>query len=226
MTHDEVASRSQQVGVPTIPIVIIGAGGHGREVLDVIEALNTVEASWEFSGFIDDGTPDAMLLKRRDALWRGGIESLADFQGTYLIGIGDPRARQEIDRHASALGVEPATLVHPSSSVGADVVLGPGTLVTAGARVTTNVRTGRHVHLNLNSTVTHDCRLEDYVTVNPGANISGNVTLQEGVTIGTGATVIQGKTVGAYATVGAGAVVVRDVEPGATVIGVPARPKA
>ena len=112
--------------------------------------------------------------------------------GRYVIGIGDPAARRRIDEHASALGLEPATLVHPSSTVGSDVVLGPGTILTAGVRVTTNVRTGRHVHLNLNSTVTHDCVLEDYVTVSPGANISGNVVLHEGATIGTGAAVIQG----------------------------------
>lgn len=224
MTPTPMTPPAEDRSDATVPIVIVGAGGFGREVLDIIEAINSVEKTWDFGGFIDDGAPDATLLQRRDATWLGGIEALAEYEGTYVIGIGDPRARHEIDNHATALGLEPATLVHPLSSIGADVVFGPGTLVTAGVRVTTNIRTGRHVHLHLNSTVGHDCRLEDYVTTSPGANISGNVAVREGVTIGTGAAVIQGKTVGAYATVGAGAVVVRDVEPGSTVVGVPAKP--
>jgi acetyltransferase EpsM len=72
-------------------------------------------------------------------------------------------------------------------------------------------------------TVGHDCVLHDYVTVFLGVNIAGNVTLHEGVTVGGGATVLPGVTVGAGATIGAGAVVVRDVPPGVTVKGVPAR---
>lgn len=207
-----------------LPIVIIGAGGHGREVLDVVEARNLEEGTWDFVGFIDDGHPDRSLLERRQAAWLGGLDVLSGQHGTYVIGIGDGRARQRIDAAASSVGLKPATLVHPVASIGADVRLGSGTIVTAGVRVTTNIRTGRHVHLNLNSTITHDCVLEDYVTVNPGANISGNVVLQEGVTIGTGAAVVQGITIGAHANVGAGAVVINDVEPGATVVGVPAKP--
>ena len=205
------------------PVVIVGAGGHGREVLDVIEAIDAVHETWRFMGFIDEGSLDTTLLERRAAVWLGGLAALDEHRGAYVIGIGDPAARRRIDEYASALGLEPATLVHPSSTVGSDVVLGTGTILTAGVRVTTNVSTGRHVHLNLNSTVTHDCVLEDYVTVSPGANISGNVVLHEGATIGTGAAVIQGASIGRFARVGAGAVVIRDVVSDATVVGVPAR---
>ena len=206
------------------PIVVVGAGGHGREVLDVIEACNTVEETWLFLGFIDDGDPARDRLERRRAEYLGGLDILSNRHGTYVIGIGDGPTRQRIDACATAVGLKPARLVHPQASIGSDVLFGPGTVVTAGVRVTTNIRIGRHVHLNLNSTITHDCVLEDYVTVNPGANISGNVVLHEGVTVGTGAAVIQGITIGAHATVGAGAVVVNNVEPGTTVVGVPAKP--
>ncbi len=98
-----------------------------------------------------------------------------------------------------------------------------GCILTAGARVTTNITLGRHTQLHVNCTIGHDSVLDDFVSVYPGATVSGNVHLAEGVTIGTGANVLPGVTVGAGAFVGAGAVVTADVEPGVTVVGVPAR---
>jgi sugar O-acyltransferase (sialic acid O-acetyltransferase NeuD family) len=218
---------------PTIPpierrVVIIGAGGFGRETLDVLTAQEQArpggEARRRFLGFLDDGSPDADLLARLGAAHLGPVAHLASLEGaTYLIGVGDPGRRQALDRKATELGAEPASAVHPDATW-ADVELGPGAVVTAGVRLTNNIRLGRHVHLNLNCTVGHDAVLGDYVTVNPLASISGNVTLRDRVTVGTGANIIQGVTVGDDAVIGAGAVVLDDVQAGATVVGVPARP--
>jgi hypothetical protein len=109
------------------------------------------------------------------------------------------------------------------STVASEVVLGPGAVLAAGVRLSTNLQIGRHFHANPNATVGHDCVIGDYVTLSPGAHISGSVTLGDGVLVGTGAVVIQGCTVGGWAVIGAGAAVVRDVAPGLTVAGVPAR---
>jgi sugar O-acyltransferase (sialic acid O-acetyltransferase NeuD family) len=206
------------------PLVIVGAGGHGRELLDIVEALNASAPTFEFVGFLDDGHPDADVLARRRADLVGRVERLTTLDVCYLIGIGSPETRQRIDAYASSLGREAAQAIHPEASLGSDVRLGPGAVLAAGARVTTNVSFGRHVHLNVNATVSHDCVLGDYVILNPGATVCGNAVLGDGVTIGTGATVIQGRTVGNGTVVGAGAVVVSDLPPGITAVGVPARP--
>lgn len=204
--------------------MIIGSGGHGREVLDIVEAINEVHKQFELLGFLDDHDHNDELLARRGVRRLGTLELLSEVEAHYVIGIGSGEVRARIDRRASELGLEAAVLVHPAATVGGDVELAPGVVVAAGARITTNVRLGRHTQLNVNCSVSHDCRLGDYVTVSPGAMVSGTVTLHDGVLIGAGATVIQGLTVGSWATVGAGAVVVRDLPDGVVAVGVPARP--
>ncbi|MGH7625559.1 MAG: hypothetical protein ACREOJ_09600 [Gemmatimonadaceae bacterium] len=108
------------------------------------------------------------------------------------------------------------------------VELGEGTIVCAGCILTVNIAIGRHVHLNLDCTIGHDAVLEDFVTLAPGVHVSGCVKIERGAYLGTGAVVINGTqvrplVVGAGAIVGAGAVVTKNVSPGVTVVGVPAR---
>lgn len=200
-------------------IVIVGAAGHGREVLDVVEA-----SGLPFGGFVDDGTPDLEPLARRDAVLLGGLDVLTGLTVTVLLGLGDSRVRQRVGD--SLTGVRWATaVVHPLASTGRDVELGEGSVLTAGARLTTHIAIGRHGYVGPNATIGHDAVLGDYVTVLPGATVSGNVIVEAGASIGTGANVRQGIRVGAGAVIGAGAVVVGDVAPGTTVVGVPARPR-
>ena len=216
------------------PLVIIGAGGFGREVHDVVEAMNDAamlgeRVPYHFLGFIDDGRPDAELLDARGAPYLGAIGEIASLPADtrYTIAIGDGRVRQRIDEHLAKLGLKPATLVHPAATLGLHgIVIGPGAVICSHASLTTNIRLGRHVHLNLNVTVGHDVVMGDYVTVNPGATISGNVTLEDECNIGTGAAVIQGVTVGRGSIIGAGAAVVTDIPPDVVAVGVPARPRS
>lgn len=206
-------------------VVIIGAGGFGREVLDVIEAMQSGGEAIEFLGFVDDGTPDPALLERRGLQLIGSLDLLAEQGATFVVGIGDPVPRRRMAAKAGALGIAATKAVHPTATFGAEVTSGPGLIACAHVSVTTNIMLGDHVHLNLNTTVGHDCTLGDYVTVNPGASISGDVHLGHGVTIGTGASVIQGVSVGAGTFVGAGAVVTRDLPPNVVAVGSPAKPR-
>lgn len=204
-------------------LVIVGAGGHGREVLDIVEAINAIEVRWAFMGFLDDGVPNHATLQRRTARLIGPLSVLAGLKTDYVVGIGEGAVRRKIDHLADDLGLAAAVLVHPSATLGADVVLAPGAVLAAGARVTTNVRLGRHTHLNVSSVVSHDCRLGDYVTLSPGSLVNGSVTLHDEVMLGTGAVVTPGRTIGRRTWVGAGAVVVDDLPEDCVARGVPAR---
>jgi sugar O-acyltransferase (sialic acid O-acetyltransferase NeuD family) len=208
-------------------ISIIGAGGFGREVLDVVNAINdalppAAAPAYEVIGFLDDGDPDLDRLGYPEVPHIGPVRELASLplEVGYVIGIGSPQVRRQLDEQYD--GRVCPILIHPSATMGRAVGLGPGSIVCAGVRLTNNIRTGRHVHLNLNCTVGHDARLGDYVTVSPLVAVSGYVNVQSEVLLGTGSTLNPGITVGTGAVVGSGAAVLRDVDAGVTTVGVPA----
>jgi sugar O-acyltransferase (sialic acid O-acetyltransferase NeuD family) len=208
-----------------VTLVIVGAGGFGREVLDVVEAMNAVGADIEFIGYVDDADTAVPLLARRGAPYLGPVDELVGrVDAGFVIGIGAGEVRRRLDAILTNAGRHPLILIHPMATVGGDCRIGGGCVLAAGARVTTNITLGRHTQLHVNSTIGHDSVLDDFVSVYPGATVSGSVHLGDGVTIGTGANVLPGVSIGAGAFVGAGAVVTTDVEPGVTVVGAPARP--
>lgn len=212
-------------------IVIIGAGGLARQVHDVVVAINDeaaekgMEEPYEFLGFVADPDDQTHLLSPRGPLL-GGDDVLPTLPtGThFVIGIGTGAVRKKLASLAESLGLTPATLIHPRSSIGKfGIEIGKGTIICSQVAITTDVRLGEHVFLDLSVTVGHDAVLKNFVSVYPSSSISGNVVIEEGVTIGTGARVLQGLTVAEESFVGAGAVVVKDVPKNSIVVGVPGK---
>jgi sugar O-acyltransferase (sialic acid O-acetyltransferase NeuD family) len=207
-------------------IVIVGCGGHGREIFGIISAINEMNHdTWKILGFVDDAPQEINLrrLERLDTTLLGPLDELAGLEAHYVIGIGDPRIRALVAARLDPLEKPAAELIHPTATVGLDNSLGEGVVLFPGARITTNVTLGRHTHLSQNATVGHDSVLADHAQVNPLAAVSGDCKIGDAALIGTTAAVLQGLTIGARAIVGAGACVVRDVQGGTVVKGVPAR---
>lgn len=214
----------------TTDLVIIGCGGFGREVADIVDAINGVgeaEPAWNLLGFIDDDptVENTILIDNRGSRVLGSLDAVAPHlqQTAYAIGIGSGDVRQSISKKTDELGLTAATLIHPSATIGANVELLPGAILCAGVRVTTNIKIGRHVHINLNSTVGHDSTIGDFATINPLVAVSGNCTIGALTNLGTHSAVLPGISVGTGAVVGASACVTKDVASKTTVKGVPAR---
>ncbi len=204
-------------------LVILGAGGMGQEVADIVRASSSDGSRWSLIGFIDDdsslhGLEVLGLPVLGDHRWLSGRRAAV------AIGVGAPAARRRAWSAAQSVGaIEAPALVHPAAYLGMGVELGEGTVVGAHATMTADVVVGRFGIVNVGATVSHNARLGDFATVAPGAHLAGNVRLGEGADVGIGASVTQGNTIGAWAIVGAGTVVIGDVAADTTVVGCPAR---
>jgi sugar O-acyltransferase (sialic acid O-acetyltransferase NeuD family) len=201
-------------------IVILGAGGHGRQLRDIIEAEDRGRgSSRRVIGFLDDGKVDEELLGRRGDRLLGATSLVQDLDVGVAVGIADPAIRRRLGDASRAAGRSLVSAVHPSAAIGSLVVWGDGAMVSAGVFLDTNVRMGRLCHLNVHTSVGHDSILGDHVTVLPGARISGAVTIGDDVLIATNAVLFPGVHVGDRAVIAAGAVVHHDVPPDTTFLG-------
>jgi sugar O-acyltransferase (sialic acid O-acetyltransferase NeuD family) len=192
-------------------ILIQGAGGHARVVLDCllsnganVVALYDPKYSGELFGVPQCGPYDPKA--HQDAL--------------AIIAIGDNALRKKVaekSNHAFA------TAIHSSAIISRFSTYGEGNMILHGAIVQATTSIGNHVILNTGSQVDHDCLIAHYVHIGPRVVLCGNVTVGEGTLIGAGSTVLPGKKIGAWVTVGGGSVVIDDIPDHAVVVGNPAR---
>ncbi len=205
-------------------MIIYGAGGQGRVVLDILRsredvvALGFLDSNVDLHGSTMDGLPIIgdiasvpMLLSAHQDL-------------SAIVAIGDNRARLDIARQLRernmplANAIHPRAFVAPSATVGDNVTIAPDAMICAHARI------GNDVIINTGAIVEHENIIEDGVHIAPGAKLAGRVIVERGAFVGIGATVIGNLRIGTSAVVGAGSVVLHDIMPFSVVAGVPARP--
>ena len=202
----------------TTRVVVIGGGGFGREVLELIADINDAASSPTFAvvGVLDDAPTPVELLTQLGTSHLGPVAALRDLHPDvqYVIGIGACAPREAIDRQCLIWQRKAASLVHPTAVIGRrSVHMGPGSIVCAHSTITSNIRLGRQVQVNPNSSIGHDTTLGDYVTLTPQAAVAGNVSIGNHVFVGTGARIKPGVTIADGVLIGAGAVVVHDGPP-------------
>ena len=205
-------------------IVIIGAGGFGREVHSLLANINQVKQSFNILGFIDDGVTKGTQIHNLPVL--GNVEDVKALKPTAAVmAVGNPQIRESIFLKPPEW-LDFPNVIHPLA-VFQDVDrirIGQGNIICAGNIFTTDILIGNYCIVNLSSTIGHDVVLGNFCSIMPGVNISGGAKLMKGVYVGTGAKLIKATTLGTHAIIGAGAVVETDVPNGATFVGVPAKP--
>ena len=202
------------------PVVIVGAGGHGKVLLDICHAIGS-----RVAGFLDADTTLPPQIHGAPIL---GSDAMLEDQSfvvahAFVLGVGDPAIRSRLNTYLGQAEAELATLVHPAAVVSEFAEIGGGSTVHAGAIVNIDARIGAHCVVNTGASVDHDCILSDGVQIGPGATVAGGVTCQPNVFVGTGASILPNVTIGKDAVVGGGSSVAKDVPCGVTVYGIPAR---
>ncbi|WP_192821875.1 acetyltransferase [Rufibacter sp. LB8] len=207
------------------PIVIVGAGGLGREVLMLLLQINHTRPTWEIMGFYDDAVPVGGLLRYP---YLGTIDQLNIVTSKTLhvaVAIGSCQAKSHVVQRLTNPFLKFPVLLHPSviHQPEQENQLGEGTIICQNSILTTNIKVGKHVFVNLACTIGHDAVLDDFCSLMPQVAISGGVRLGKGVYFGTNSSILQNLNVGVFTTVGAGAVVTQNLPSYATAVGVPAR---
>ena len=197
-------------------LIIIGAGGHAKVVFDAVQK----QGLYKVICFVDQTGQGKPI---------GGVplfnEMPSKLEGCHVIvAIGDNLVRRREYERMLALGLAPATIIHPSAVLAYDVEIGKGTVVTAQTVINPGARVGVNCIINTLSAIEHDCIAADHAHLSAGVNLGGAALVGEGALLGVGVSTLPKISIGDWSVVGAGAVVIRDVEANATVVGVPAAP--
>ena len=200
----------------TLPIIVYGAGGHGKVVADILLARGQA-----ILGFIDDSKPAGTTVLGLSVL--GGSAWLTTNAARVALGIGDNDARARCAAECSAQNHEIVIAIHPRAIVSASAIVEPGVVIMANAVINPEAHIGRGAIVNTAAVVEHDCVVGEFAHLSPNAALGGNCKELAYAHLGIGATMLPGTTVGEHAIVGGGALVARDVPPSVIATGVPAR---
>ncbi len=206
-----------------IPTLIIGAGGHGKVVLDILRSATVYQPI----GFVD-ADPKLANTRISNLPVFGGIHLLNRLKQqhhlqTAIIAIGDNRTRAGYVKTVEDHGLKLINAIHPTASVSASATIGKNVVIAANAIIAAEAKIADLAIINNGAIVDHECEIGTAAHICPGAKLAGRVRVESHAFIGLGANIIQCLTIGQNATIGAGATVLADVPPNATAVGVPAR---
>ena len=206
-------------------LVLIGAGGFGREVAQMIVQLNFSGRKYELLGFLDDGkqfNSDSLI----DGYpWLGDSSWILEHKNDIVCNctIGNPSLRARIQRKLMGQGVQFETIIAATAGIAAYTEIGVGCVIGWSVGISVNCKIGNGVLLNDGVRIGHDAVIGDYTTIMSNTGISGNCVIGEEVDIGGHAFIVPRKKIGNRAKIAAGSIVFSNVRAGTTVLGNPAK---
>jgi sugar O-acyltransferase (sialic acid O-acetyltransferase NeuD family) len=209
-------------------LVIVGAGDFARELLCYCSDIPQGSRDWtEVAGFVDDRIDEASSRMKSYGIALPVLSTIANYspdpRDLLICSIGDPKAKLQVCETLYSRKAHFTNLIHPSVKIMPGSSLGVGVVMSYMSWLGPNVRLGNFVTINSASSCGHDVVVEDGSTINAHCDITGHAYLERGAFLGSHASVIPGVRIGAFAKVGAGSVAYRNVKPGDTVVGVPAK---
>jgi sugar O-acyltransferase (sialic acid O-acetyltransferase NeuD family) len=200
-------------------LIIWGAGGHGKVVLDAARSTGRFEQIV----FLDDDQEksgglfcDCQVISRTEHLGRAVADG-------FVVAVGNNRTRCRCFSRAIEYGLSPVTIVHASAVVADSATIGRGTVVMPGVIINAGAVIGEDCIINSGAVVEHDCIIGGHVHISPRVALGGSATVGSLAHVGIGAVVLPGAVIGEESVVGAGAVVLKTAPARSTVVGVPAK---
>lgn len=205
-------------------MLIIGAKGFAKEVLEVLNQLNQLENV----SFYDDVNDDVSnMLYDKFPVLRTAKEATIYFNEVskkFTIGIGNPILRKKLYDKFTSLGGEFTSTISPSAQIGVfGNQIANGCNIMTGTIITSDIQIMTGTLINLNCTIGHDSMIGSFVELSPGVHISGNCKIGDFTVFGTNATMLPKLTIGKNVIVGAGSVVTKDLPDNCVAVGIPAK---
>lgn len=204
-------------------LVIIAAGGCGREVLQWAKDINERENRWNIKGFIDDN-PDALNGLKCDVPILATIDGyVIERDDEFVCCIGNSKIRKLVVEKLKAKGAVFTTLIHPNAVVADSCTIGEGVIIYPYALISDNAIIGDGCIINMYSSVAHDSSLGEYCTISAHCDITGMCHLGDRVFMGTTSNMVPTTKVGDDVYICAGSTVMTKVRNGLKLLGNPAK---
>jgi sugar O-acyltransferase (sialic acid O-acetyltransferase NeuD family) len=207
----------------TQEISIIGAGGFGREIKQLIDEINLVSETWRVVGFYDTRNKRGAMINGVEVLG-GSDEVITSSCQNFVLAIGNPGILKQLGTKLMSSNKKFPNLVHPLASLGSSRYnkIGMGNIFTYGFHMTTNIIVGDFNIFNTRVTLGHDSEIGSYNVFLPNVQISGNVSVGDENIFGMNSSVLQKKKIGSRNKIGAHSFVATDIRSDQSVFGNPA----
>lgn len=203
-------------------LIIVGAGGFGRELLQWVKEINKEEHKWNIKGFIDDNV-HALEGYQCDYKVIGQIKTWEPHEDEcFACAIAHPKTKECVVTGLIKRGACFVNVIHPKALIGEFNEIGEGVILYPKASLTVNIKIGDYVTI-LSSGIGHDVTIGDYSTISSNCGINGKVNIGKRVFIGSNAVIIPSRKIGDDAFISAGSVVVSNIKANTKVIGNPAK---